>query len=413
MSALSLILLNALREDWKKYISFLITIVLAVLLVAGAYAAKVAFLNLAYDPLVRWEGGQITVLRSTKRPEFIQTTQGIVARWSFMLFQQEDMPPVLGGHVVNKRLRIGSWGEWRGQKLNIGLSGMEMAQKRVLPRVEQGTLPSLSEGAKTSVGHIPVAVNNPTIDIRVGDVLRLFIPKIVESGGAMNFAGWGEVVEGIDYLDFERGQYAMVQVAALVSEPFGGRNVLIMPLADLQRLAETSYINALTVYLPLVTEANITSLTEGIEDSKAGFYAVSASEVVSGMSADIRDLERHADRLMFVVFVIATIMIASVLSLILVQRKQLYVQLMVLGFRRRDLLGTTLFEVLVITALGLLLGVAIPCLIAALTGGMAGVAGLRLERFLVVIPVVLFAAGAMSYILIPKHAQCQEVLKNE
>lgn len=415
---LRLLIKNGLRSDFRKFIPYVVTVLVAVLIVSGTATIKQAFLDLAMGPLVRFIGGDTMVIKSDKAPAFNIRHQG-AALISKQLFHPADLLPALGDPAVGQELHIALPSCYvAGRTTYVGLFGVQR-----LPQVDSwncpdGEVPDFSQEIPWDGGNIPVAVYfDPLIQVALGDTFTLTLPALLpQGGGTPNIIGIAEPASHIDYLDYGKTRTVTCEVRALVQETWHNftYNTVYLPLRTLQDVMGASdYVN--TVYL-LSEDRDLAAVEERAEALKAvappGFYFTPAPSVL-GLSAEMNSLEEQADRMLQMVFGICALMVVNVLVLILSHRRKQDAQLLFIGLRRWQLLLSVGWQVCSVSTLAVLLGLALP-----LTGGVTAfraevLSKVPIGRFLVLIPVSTVLSLVTALVLLPRKSDTLEVMRND
>jgi len=153
------------------------------------------------------------------------------------------------------------------------------------------------------------------------------------------------------------------QVVGLANPPLGGMAAdVYLPLADLQQLAARE--DRLNVLLVRATDAaSVDELATAIEAAFPGAQVTSAQELAGQINGSLVDASNVANRLGFVLAVVAlaaAVLIASLLTLSSVARRvREFGTLKALGWRQRLVVRQVMGEALVQGALGGLLGAAL------------------------------------------------------
>ncbi len=415
---LRLLVKNGLKSDFRKFIPYIVTVLVAVLIVSGTATIKQAFFDLAMGPLVRFIGGDTMVIKSEKAPSFNIRHQG-AALISKQLFRASDLLPALGDPAAGQELHIALPSCYvKGTTTYVGLFGVQRLSQVDNWNTVAGEVPDFSREVPWDGGPIPVAVYfESRVPVELGDQFALRLPALLpEGGGTPNIIGIAEMVPGIDYLDYKDVRTVTCEVRAIVRESWHNftYNTVYMPLRTLQDvIGGADYIN--TLYL-LGEKRDLSSVEQRAEDLKAMAppdFQFTVAPAVLGLKDEMTALESHADRLLQIVFGISALMVVNVLVLILSHRRRQDAQLLFIGLRRWQLLVSVGWQVFLVSLIAVILGLALP-----MTGGVVAfrtevLSKVPIGRFLVLIPIATALALLVATVLLPRKTDTLEAMRND
>jgi len=187
-----------------------------------------------------------------------------------------------------------------------------------------------------------------------------------------------------------------------------------MPLNILQELAGAgNLVNNVGINMPDASDAEMATLANRITAENTGYYGLKTTDMFISTFKSIRDLEKHADMLMYAAYLIGTLMVTCVLILMLRNRRVSDVQLMTLGINRGVLALVALVEIFFISSVSVLIGFAIPLLMSVIRSGTISIDFTELGRLFLIVPFNLLITAIVSQIMLPNSKQCLEVLRNE
>lgn len=418
MKTILLLLRNGFRVDRRKFIPFMAMVVVVVTLVASVDAFKASVLASAWDPIVHGDGGDVLIMKSEKRPVYTMSAGGLHAVYSRQLMTRDDLGGLLTRYPSTLSLNIPGEADVSGGLRSVAVSGFDSLGGPT-PRCSAGRLPNAEDAAlAVQSGEAPVKVaifpNSEALrSLKLGDRFRLTIPGIVPSGGAPYITGVYEMAQGIDYLDYRNQVTITVEVIGIMDESLSGSDRVRFHLNDLNRLTGGhDFINMAAINTGERDIGELARIGGEVEaELGSGFYALTVTDKM-GMTGEMRALERHADRLMQMVFLICVLMMATAVVLIISYRRQQDAQLLFLGIGRGALVAAVVIQIAVISLCAVVLGLTLPSLMA-LRFRADSFTGAACWRYFTLVWVTVAVSAIVSLVLLPRKGDTLEVMRNE
>lgn len=415
---LLLLLRNGFRVDRRKFIPFVAMVAIVVTLVASADAFKAGVLANAWDPIVHGDGGDILIMKSEKRPVYTLSAGGLFAVYSRQLMTRSDLRGVLDRYPSTLSLNIPGEASVAGESRSVAVSGFDSLGGPT-PHCSAGRLPNAEDAALAAQsGEAPVRVaifpNSESFrSLKTGDRFPLTIPGIVPSGGTPYITGVYEMAQGIDYLDYRNQVTVTVEVIGIMDESLSGSDRVRFHLDDLKRLTGGhDFINMVAISADQRDIGELARVGDEVEaELGSGFYALTVTDKM-GMTGEMRALERHADRLMQMVFLICVLMMATAVVLIISYRRQQDAQLLFLGIGRGALVAAVVIQIAAICLCAVALGLTVPSLLA-LRFRAGSLTGAACWRYLTLVLVTVAVSAIVSLLLLPRKGDTLEVMRNE
>ncbi len=419
---------NSLKLDLKMLIPFFATIVVIVLVTSASSVSGNLFIEESREPAIKEYGGEVCVYKSSQSAQFATGREGLTEKWYRQLFEPEDIAGFADKQYVTYDLSI--WGKHAFLfQMNTQIIGREYSNYTPEWEIRRGKVSQVTDLAEWEQQGRPVTVligDKLPLEIRdyikVGYEFEAFIPRIIESGGVLNLKGADATVilpkdaVGMDYLDYKNGSWITLKIAAIGRDGLGGvdDSIIVMPLNILQELAEAeNKVNRAGISMPDNSENEISLKARQITDQYPGFFGLKTTDMFLGTFKSVNDLAKHADLLMYSIYLIGSLMVTCVLILMMRNRRSSDVQLITLGINRSTLAAVAIFEILVVSVVAVLAGVAIPLLLSLLRSGKIVVDSVQLIRFFLIVPFNLIITIIVSQIMLPNSKQCLEALRYE
>lgn len=423
LNLIKTLLRNYLKLDIKMLIPFLITMVLVILLISATSVSNALFIEFARQPIISYIGGEIALYKSSEEMQVKLTKYGLSVTCSLQLFEAKDISNISNKDNTTYQLLIDGRIKTTMSPISLHILGRQENSNTADLTITEGEVPIISSREQWETDERPVILyasyrflSSSTTNIKLGGKKKVFVPKIIPSGGDLNIIGEPNDAPGIDYLDYENGEWLDVTVAAIAKDQISRSSyaAIIVPLDILQEMTGAeNKINLAGIQKGTATEAEIHQDALEITNGIAGFYGMRSTDILTGMSKDILYLERHANRLLFISYLIGSLIIICSLILIIRSRRNSDAQLIALGISRRTLLIVTVIEMLFVTTLAVILGVIIPLIISLISSSKILSQSIKFVNFFAIIPFNTIISVIILQIMLPNSKQCLEALRNE
>ncbi|MCG8500954.1 MAG: hypothetical protein MJB12_11170, partial [Firmicutes bacterium] len=299
---------NSLVADHKLFIPFVIINILIVFVISATSVSNALFIEFSREPIISSTAGEILLLKSESKPVFISGLDGTIPKWSFQLFETGEVYNVSVDHNITYQLVLVGQHKIDISAKHCLVTGLRLTTRTPAQDIVKGEFQYITDFEEWDKAGRPVMViatkSYLNSGLNIGDRFNVFIPKIVESGGEPLAIGLSHEASGIDYIDNENGEWVNVKISAIARDHLEKNDaiVVVFPLNILQDISNAeNKVNRAGVRMRELSEEELLEKAISISDSYAGFYAIRATDIITGMSKEITDLEKHAGSLLLVV----------------------------------------------------------------------------------------------------------------
>ncbi len=411
---------SSLVTDHKLFIPFVIINILIVFVISATSVSNALFIEFSREPIISSTAGEILLLKSESKPVFISGLDGTIPKWSFQLFETGEVCNVSVDHNITYQLVLVGQHKIDISAKHCLVTGLRLTTRTPAQDIVKGEFQYITDFKEWDKAGRPVMViatkSYLNSGLNIGDRFNVFIPKIVESGGEPLAIGLSHKASGIDYIDNENGEWVNVKISAIARDHLEKNDaiVVVFPLSILQDISNAdNKVNRAGVRMRELSEEELLEKAISISDSYAGFYAIRATDIITGMSKEITDLEKHAGSLLLVVCFIGSLVLICILVLVLQNRNSSYVQLMSLGVTRFKLMLSVAIEIMAISFITIVAGLIFPITLSYIRSGQLLSTSISIISFFLIIPYNIVVSLIVSLVMLPNRKKSLEVLRSE
>ena len=222
--------------------------------------------------------------------------------------------------------------------------------------------------------------------------------------------------EQMDYLDHTSGTWVALSIEGIARDGTTGAAGIgfIFPLQVLQELSGAgNLVNHAGISMPDASAEELGVIAADISAQNESYYGLRTTDMFISSFKSIRNLEQQAEMLVYAAYLIGSLMVTCVLTLMLRNRRASDVQLITLGINRWILALVVMFEIFIISLGAVLLGALAPVLISLIRSHSLVLDMAKTVQLFLIVPFNLVVALVVSQIILPNSKQCLEVLTNE